>query len=173
VFKVTGDGIFVEFGSAANAVQCAIDLQREMATANADLPTVRHIVQGSMVMASTFLSVLSVSRNGDVLVSGTAFDHVRNKVDTVFEELGTQPLRNIAEPVRAYRVATTPRVPVYSFVFVSARLPPRRPEIARIDRCDGSRLVASGSKCCITATTKQNKRMVLTGKFRFSTTHRV
>lgn len=63
VFKVTGDGIFVEFGSAANAVQCAIDLQREMAAANADLPTARHIVRGSMVMASTFLSVLSVSRN--------------------------------------------------------------------------------------------------------------
>jgi hypothetical protein len=41
---------------------------------------------------------------------------------TGFEDLGTQPLRNIAEPVRVYRVPATPRVPVYSFVFVSARL---------------------------------------------------
>jgi hypothetical protein len=49
---------------------------------------------------------------GGVLVSGTIFDYVRNKVSAGFEDLGTQTLRNIAEPVRVYRVTGTPRVPI-------------------------------------------------------------
>src|SRR5262245_13268758 len=44
VFKLTGDGALVEFGSAVNAVQCALELQQEMAAANATLPEGRHIV---------------------------------------------------------------------------------------------------------------------------------
>jgi adenylate cyclase len=45
IFKVTGDGVLVEFGSAVNAVQCAVELQRGMAAANGDLPEARRIVQ--------------------------------------------------------------------------------------------------------------------------------
>src|ERR1700752_5128547 len=44
IFKVTGDGVLVEFGSAVNAVQCAVDLQKGMAITNAALPEDRHIV---------------------------------------------------------------------------------------------------------------------------------
>src|SRR5262245_26384788 len=44
IFKVTGDGVLVEFGSAVNAVQCAVDLQNGMAAANDRLPDDRHIV---------------------------------------------------------------------------------------------------------------------------------
>ncbi|MCC5655366.1 adenylate/guanylate cyclase domain-containing protein [Nostoc sp. XA013] len=44
IFKVTGDGVLVEFGSAVNAVQCAIDLQRDMAAANKDHSPSRQIV---------------------------------------------------------------------------------------------------------------------------------
>ncbi|MGH6933890.1 MAG: adenylate/guanylate cyclase domain-containing protein, partial [Dongiaceae bacterium] len=44
IFKVTGDGVLVEFGSAVNAVQCAVDLQQGMAGANAGQPEDRHIV---------------------------------------------------------------------------------------------------------------------------------
>jgi class 3 adenylate cyclase len=44
IFKMTGDGVLVEFGSAADAVQCAVDLQQGMAAANGDQPKDRHIV---------------------------------------------------------------------------------------------------------------------------------
>src|SRR5215831_8236253 len=43
IFKVTGDGVLIEFGSAVNAVRCAVDLQQGMATANAGEPDDRHI----------------------------------------------------------------------------------------------------------------------------------
>src|SRR5215831_18758065 len=59
VFKVTGDGVLVEFSSAVNAVQCAVDLQHGMAEANAGQPDDRHIV-------------LRIGVNlGDVLVEGS------------------------------------------------------------------------------------------------------
>ncbi len=59
VFKVTGDGVLVEFGSAVNAVECAVDLQRGMAAANRDQPEDRRIV-------------LRVGVNlGDIMVEGS------------------------------------------------------------------------------------------------------
>jgi class 3 adenylate cyclase len=59
IFKITGDGVLVEFGSAVNAVQCAIDLQRGMTVANGDLPEPRRIV-------------LRIGVNlGDVMVEGS------------------------------------------------------------------------------------------------------
>ncbi|MGH6932607.1 MAG: adenylate/guanylate cyclase domain-containing protein, partial [Dongiaceae bacterium] len=44
VFKTTGDGVLVEFASAVNAVQCAVDLQQDMAAANEGQPEDRHII---------------------------------------------------------------------------------------------------------------------------------
>jgi adenylate cyclase len=125
IFKLTGDGVLVEFSSAINAVQCAVELQQQMAAANAALPEGRHIVlrigvnlgdvmvegsdlYGDSIIVATRLE--AIAEAGGVLVSGTAFDHVRNKVNASFEDLGTQALKNITEPVRVYRVAGTPLV---------------------------------------------------------------
>jgi TolB-like protein/Tfp pilus assembly protein PilF len=120
VFKVTGDGVLVEFGSAVNAVQCAVDLQQAMAGANGGQPADRHIVLrigvnlGDVVVEGRDLYGDSVNiaarleamaQPGGIWVSGTAYDHVKNKVKVGFDDLGVQNLRNIAEPVRAYRVA--------------------------------------------------------------------
>lgn len=125
LFKTTGDGVLVEFGSAVNAVQCAVDLQRGMAEANAGQPDDRHIilrigVNLGDVMAEggdlygdgvNIAARLEASAEpGGVMVSGTAFDHVKNKVKVGFDDLGTQALKNIAEPVRVYRVVGTPVV---------------------------------------------------------------
>jgi adenylate cyclase len=124
-FKLTGDGALVEFSSAINAVQCAVELQQEMAAANAALPEGQHIVfrigvnlgdvmvegsdlYGDGIIVATRLE--GIAEPGGVLLSGTAFDQVRNKVNASFEDLGTQALKNITEPVRVYRVARTPRV---------------------------------------------------------------
>lgn len=127
IFKFTGDGVLVEFGSAVNAVQCAIDLQHGMAAANADLPEARRMVLrigvnlGDVIVEGSDLygdgvniaaRLEGIAEPGAILISGTAFDYVRNKVKSGIEELGTQTLKNIAEPVRVYRITGTPRVVV-------------------------------------------------------------
>ena len=126
-FKVTGDGVLVEFASAVNAVQCAVDLQRDMAAANADQPEERHIVlriginlgdvmvEGSDIYGdgvNIAARLEAMAEAGGILVSGTAYDHTKNKIKIGFNDLGAQNLKNIAEPIRAYRVASTPVVAI-------------------------------------------------------------
>jgi adenylate cyclase len=110
IFKTTGDGVLVEFASAVNAVQCAVDLQQGMAMANGGQPENWHIVlrigvnlgdvivegsdlYGDGVNIAARLEVLA--EPGGILVSGTAYDHVRKKVKTGFDDLGPQTLKNI------------------------------------------------------------------------------
>jgi TolB-like protein len=125
VFKITGDGVLVEFGSAVNAVQCAVDLQQRMADANGEQPGERPIVLrvgvnlGDVMVEGSDLygdgvniaaRLEGIAEPGGILVSGTAYDYVRNKVKVGFEDLGIQKLRNIADPVRTYRVTDAPAV---------------------------------------------------------------
>ena len=67
----------------------------------------------------------AIADPGSILVSSTAHDHVRNKIEASFEDLGPQALKNMAEPVRAYRVLGTPGVSI-----TTATLTPNRPSIA-------------------------------------------
>ncbi|HJT13218.1 MAG TPA: adenylate/guanylate cyclase domain-containing protein [Dongiaceae bacterium] len=127
VFKVTGDGIMVEFASAVNAVQCAIELQQAMATAGGQQPDDRRIVLriginlGDIVVERGDLygdgvniaaRLEGAAEPGGIYISGTAYDQVRNKFETAFEELGEQSLKNIGAPVRVYRVAGLARLPI-------------------------------------------------------------
>ena len=119
IFKTTGDGVLVEFASAVNAVQCAVDLQHGMAEANAGLPEDSHIVlrigvnlgdvmveggdlYGDGVNVAARLE--AIAEPGIVVVSRTVFDHVRGKVKFGFDDLGERQLKNIAEPLRIYRL---------------------------------------------------------------------
>jgi TolB-like protein/Flp pilus assembly protein TadD len=123
VFKVTGDGVLVEFASAVNAVQCAVDLQQGMATANEGQPQDRHItlriginlgdvmVEGSDLYGdgvNIAARLEALAEPGGILVSGTAHDYTKNKLKVGLEDIGAQTLKNIAEPVRAYRVMGAP-----------------------------------------------------------------
>jgi TolB-like protein/Tfp pilus assembly protein PilF len=125
IFKVTGDGVLVEFASAVNAVQCAVDLQHGMAAADGGLPEDRRVVLrigvnlGDIMVEGSDLygdgvniaaRLEGIAEPGGILVSGTAYDYVKNKVNAGFDELGAQTLKNIAEPVRSYRVAGTPAI---------------------------------------------------------------
>jgi len=125
IFKITGDGVLVQFGSAVDAVQCAVDLQQGMAAAAGDLPDDRRIVLrvginlGDVIVEGSDLygdgvniaaRLEGMADPGGVLVSGTAYDHVKNKVGATFDDLGVQSLKNILEPVRVYRITGTPRV---------------------------------------------------------------
>ena len=123
VVKVMGDGVLVEFGSAVQAVACAIALQKRMAEANAASPDGHEIVlriginlcdaivegadlYGDGVNVAARLQALT--EPGGILIAGTAYDHVRNKVAASFEELGPVSLKNLREPVRAYRISGAP-----------------------------------------------------------------
>lgn len=117
--KTTGDGLLVEFASVVEAVQCAVDIQKGMVDRNADESVDRRIrfrigvnlgdviiegddIHGDGVNVAARLEALA-DPDG-VVVSGTVHEHVRGKLDFGFDDLGLQEAKNIAEPVRAYRV---------------------------------------------------------------------
>ena len=125
VVKNTGDGALVEFASPVDAVRCADEIQRGMAEQNTNVPQDKRIefrigihvgdiiigdddIFGDGVNIAARLETLA--EPGGILVSGTAYDYVRNKVKVGFDDIGAHTLKNIAEPVRAYRVSGTPTV---------------------------------------------------------------
>ncbi|RWP95736.1 adenylate/guanylate cyclase domain-containing protein [Mesorhizobium sp.] len=125
IFKVAGDGVLVAFASTVNAVQCAVELQQAMAAANRGQPGSRTIVLrvginlGDVIVEGTDLygdgvniaaRLEALAEPGSILVSGAVYDSVKNKIKVAFEDLGAQRLKNIAEPVRAYRLTGTTAV---------------------------------------------------------------
>jgi TolB-like protein/Flp pilus assembly protein TadD len=123
IFKTTGDGVLVEFASAVNAVQCATDLQQGMADANSGRPEDRRIVLrigvnlGDVMVEGGDLygdgvniaaRLENLAEPGGISVSAGVYEQVRRKLDCHFDDLGDQPVKNIAEPLHVYRVRTAP-----------------------------------------------------------------
>jgi TolB-like protein/class 3 adenylate cyclase len=117
IVKTTGDGLLLEFPSVVAAVECAIALQKLMAKRNAEIPEAKRIVYRIGVNLGDVLvegdDILGEGVNiaarleglcepGGVMISGSACDHVRGKVDGSFADLGPTQLKNIAEPIRVY-----------------------------------------------------------------------
>jgi hypothetical protein len=122
-----GDGVLVEFASAVSAVQCAVDLQQAMAAPNRELSEDRQIMLriginlGDVMVEGGDLygdgvniaaRLEGLAEPGGILISGTAYDQVRNRVRSGFDDLGTQNLKNMIEPVRVYRVTLAAETPV-------------------------------------------------------------
>jgi adenylate cyclase len=120
IFKLTGDGLLAEFGSAVNAVQCAVDLQQAMAEANAGQPEARTIVirigvnLGDVIVdgGDRFGDSINIAARlegnaepGGILLSGPTYENVKGKVNAGFDDLGTQTFKNISERVHVYRAA--------------------------------------------------------------------
>ena len=119
VVKVMGDGMLVEFGSAVDAVECAVAVQAGFAGANDGVPQDRRIVlriginlgdviveggdlYGSGVNIAARLEALA--EPGGIVVSATVREHVGGKLRLVFDDLGVQTLKNIDTPVRMFRI---------------------------------------------------------------------
>jgi adenylate cyclase len=119
VVKHTGDGVLAEFGSVVDAVRCAIEVQRGMAEQNATMPQVKRIefrigihvgdiivddndIFGDGVNIAARLE--GIAEPGGVCISDDAQRQVRGKVDFAFEDMGPQNLKNIVEPMRAWRL---------------------------------------------------------------------
>jgi TolB-like protein len=120
IVKVMGDGALVEFGSAVNAVACAIELQRRMAASNDGLAEDRRIVLriginlGDVIIESGDLygdgvviavRLQAMAAPGGISVSRAVHDQVGTKLPIVFEDLGPCEVKNVAKPVQVYRVA--------------------------------------------------------------------
>jgi adenylate cyclase len=121
--KTTGDGLLVEFGSVVDALRCATEVQAGMAQRNAPTPADNRIefriginvgdivvedgdIFGDGVNVAARLEGLA--EPSGICVSARVQEGATGKLDLAFEDLGEQALKNIARPVRAYRVATGP-----------------------------------------------------------------
>jgi adenylate cyclase len=149
--KTMGDGLLVEFRSVVNALRCAIEIQTIEAARNVDIPVDRRLkfriginlgdvivegddIQGDGVNIAHRLQGLA--DEGGIALSAAAHEQVKNKLDIGFEFLGEQRLKNIADPVSAYRVmmdistGTRPyETPMRSPMALTAEL------IAKIHQC--------------------------------------
>jgi adenylate cyclase len=119
IVKLTGDGMLVEFPSVVSAVECAVDVQREMRGRNVGVPEERKIEfriginLGDVIVADDDIfgdgvnvasRIEGIARPGGVSVSSSVRENVGNKLDLEFEDTGDQELKNIAFPVRVFNV---------------------------------------------------------------------
>src|SRR6267142_2662655 len=116
IVKTTGDGILVEFGSAVDAVTCAMAVQEKMAvrTAEGTGPNIQFrvgITVGDIIIDSDDIfgdgvniaaRVENECEPGGVYLSSSAFEQVRGKTNFAFDDLGERSLKNIDRPVRIY-----------------------------------------------------------------------
>jgi adenylate cyclase len=122
IVKVMGDGVLVEFASAVNAVECAVELQKRMAAANDEVSEQRRIVLriginlGDVIVeggdiygdgVNVAARLQEIAEPGGICVSASVRDQVRTKVALGFDDLGECQLKNIAAPVPVYRVGSS------------------------------------------------------------------
>jgi adenylate cyclase len=123
IVKVMGDGVLVEFASAVNAVQGAIELQKQMAAANEGIEDDRRITlriginlgdvigEGSDIYGegvNIAARLESLAPPGGICISGKLHEEVKAKVRARFDDLGEQQLKNIAQPVRTFKLCADP-----------------------------------------------------------------
>jgi adenylate cyclase len=150
IVKLMGDGTLAEFASVVDAVQCAIEIQREMPSRTAEFSQERRIelriginlgdvipdgddIYGDGVNVAARLETLA--EPGSICISGTVHDAIGKKLGAGFEFLGEQNVKNIEKPVRAFRLVerhtspgAPPREPGTSVQ--SAPQPPGTPSLA-------------------------------------------
>jgi adenylate cyclase len=111
IVKTMGDGLLLEFPSVVAAVECAIAIQKLMVDRNAQTPENKRMVyrvgvnlgdvliEGDDILGdgvNIAARLEGICEPGGILISGTAFDHVRGKIDASFVDLGERDLKNIA-----------------------------------------------------------------------------
>ncbi len=123
VVDAPGDNLLAEFGSVVDATECAVTIQKELEAKNAELPDNRKMefrigvnlgdvveeadrIYGDGVNIAARLERLA--EPGGICISRTAYDHVKNKLELGYKYLGEHIVKNIAEPVRVYRVLMEP-----------------------------------------------------------------
>lgn len=117
IFKTAGDGALVEFKSAVDAVNCAVDIQRALAKRGdgvaAEIQLRIGVSLGDVIVEGGDLygngvnvaaRMEGLAEAGGICISGNVHEHVRSATEFGFDDLGQQEVKNIASPVHAYRV---------------------------------------------------------------------
>jgi len=146
IANTAGDSVLAEFGSAVDAVQCAVEAQAALAEANAGLSLDRHVnfrigvhVGDVMVRGGDLFGdgvniaarLQTLASAGGTCISGAAHDQVRKILPFAFADLGAQQVKNIEEPVRAFAVNTKGASAVVGALNASMPLAlPDKPSIA-------------------------------------------
>jgi class 3 adenylate cyclase len=119
IFNTAGDSVLAEFASVFSAIECAIEIQRELAKANEPIEEAKQLrfriginvgdvmvkdgdIFGDGVNIAARLEGLA--KPGGICISRGVRDHVRHKLPHRFEDLGEQAVKNIAQPVRCFRL---------------------------------------------------------------------
>src|SRR4030095_484141 len=147
IVKLTGAGMLIEFPSVVNAVECAVEIQRDMPVRNSAVMEDRRIefriginlgdvivddddIFGDGVNVAARLE--SVAKPGGIAVSQSVRDNVGNRLELMFEDIGDQQLKNIEFPVRVYNVVLGD-APARSRSAAQAEVPDAdKPSIARL-----------------------------------------
>ena len=135
IVKNTGDGALVEFASVVDAVRCADEIQRGVAEKNTEVPQDKRIELrigihvGDIIIeendifgdgVNIAVRLEGIAEPGGICISDDTYRQIRGKVDIAFEDMGPQNLKNITEPMRAWRLSTVPN---------SSALPSLKPSI--------------------------------------------
>jgi adenylate cyclase len=129
IFNTAGDSVLAEFGSAVESVRCAITIQEELRVRNAQIDENRRmdfriginvgdvLVDGDNLYGdgvNIAARLESIAAPGGICISGSVFTLVKNKLSYGFEDIGLQTMKNIPEPVSAFRLtpgSSAPRAP--------------------------------------------------------------
>jgi TolB-like protein/class 3 adenylate cyclase/tetratricopeptide (TPR) repeat protein len=119
IVKTMGDGLLLEFPSVVDAVECAVAIQKMMVERNAETAEARRIVyrigvnlgdvliEGDDILGdgvNIAARLEGIAGPGGICISGSAYEHVRGKIEAEFDDLGEKTLKNIGRPVRVYAI---------------------------------------------------------------------
>ncbi|MBI3575288.1 MAG: adenylate/guanylate cyclase domain-containing protein [Gammaproteobacteria bacterium] len=125
VVDTAGDGLLAEFGSAVNAVECAVAAQQRLAERNADLPKDRKMqfrigVNLGDVLAedgriygdgvNVAARVQSLAEPGGICISGMVYSQIQHVLDLGYDFLGKQKVKSVVQPIPVYRIAVGPKL---------------------------------------------------------------
>jgi class 3 adenylate cyclase len=123
IFNTAGDAVLAEFRSAVESVRCALAIQEELRMRNAELPAERQMLFRIGINIGDVLAngkdllgdgvniaarLEGIAPPGGVCISGSTFEQVKNKLSVGFEDMGPQQVKNIPEPVSAFRLTSGP-----------------------------------------------------------------
>ena len=123
IFNTAGDAVLAEFGSAVEAVRCAISIQDELRVRNAELVDDRKmlfriginvgdvLIDGDDLLGdgvNVAARLEGIAQPGGICISGSTFEQVKSKLSVGFEDLGPQQVKNIPEPVSAFSITSAP-----------------------------------------------------------------
>ena len=119
-----GDNILSEFASVVDAVRSAVEIQEKLKARNSELPEHRRMMFRIGINLGDVISdegriygdgvniaarIEGLSQGGGICISKTAYDQVKNKVPLGYEYIGEHAVKNIAEPVKVYRILMEPK----------------------------------------------------------------